>query len=644
MSPPLPASRGAGASVLAQARTYRRDIDGLRAIAILVVVLSHMRLAAAGGGFVGVDIFFVISGFLLTGNIAQSLADGKFSVAGFYERRIRRIFPALAAMAAATSVLVYLVFPPQALILYGQSLFAAIFSYSNFYFFTQSGYFSLTSTKMLLHTWSLGVEEQFYLVLPLCMLFAAKGPSKATRWVVGVLGAISFALAAHLTLVDRSLAFYMPYTRAWELLLGSALALKMVPSPSARWLRESLACISLLVILVCVYTYTSSTPFPGLTALPPCAAAAMLILIGERGSTSVSSFLTWRPFVFIGAISYSLYLWHWPVIMFFNLGIVPKMDFAHVPGLSVAKIVLSFALGTLSWRYIEQPFRTGRWKSAARTRVFQTAGAVALALSAVAATFIAGRGLPDRFPPAANIVGNYLIDRSATNGPQCFVETDFADFDSRRCLAQVPGRTNVLLLGDSHAKALWLGLARGMPHANVMYATGSSCPPIKGNYDRSTCGSLRRFIYSDYLPSHHVDMVILTEAWNSDADLQALAPALRWFATRKIPVFVIGPVPEYTASLPLLLALGLKWHIPALAEHRLLYNEGALDRALSTVLQRQPGVHYASVWRALCPADRCQEYADRDKYIPMLFDDNHVTDEGAALAVRRMQAAGQLPH
>ena len=157
--PPVPASREAAAVKLP--RRYRRDIDGLRAIAIISVVLSHMRIKPAAGGFIGVDIFFVISGFLLTGNISESLTAGKFSVARFYERRIRRIFPALAAMTAATSVLVYLVFPPQALILYGQSLFAAIFSYSNLYFLTQSGYFSLTSTKILLHTWSLGVEEQF---------------------------------------------------------------------------------------------------------------------------------------------------------------------------------------------------------------------------------------------------------------------------------------------------------------------------------------------------------------------------------------------------------------------------------------------------------------------------------------------------
>ena len=289
----------------------------------------------------------------------------------------------------------------------------------------------------------------------------------------------------------------------------------MVPSPSARWLREALACASLLVILACVYTYTSSTPFPGLAALAPCAAAATLILIGERESTSVTSFLAWSPVVFIGAISYSLYLWHWPVILFFDLGIVPKIDFAGVPGLSVCKIVLSFALGVLSWRFIEQPFRTGRWKSATRLRVFQTAAGFAAALSVVATTFVVGRGLPDRFPPAANVIGSYLIENSGKNGPKCFVETDFAYFDARGCLTQMRGKTNVILLGDSHANALWFGLSQSMPRANVMRATGSSCSPVKDHYDRSTCGSLRHFIYEDYLPKHHVDIAILTEAWNS---------------------------------------------------------------------------------------------------------------------------------
>jgi peptidoglycan/LPS O-acetylase OafA/YrhL len=626
-----------------QDRRYRPDIDGLRAIAIVTVVLSHMNVAATAGGFIGVDIFFVISGYLLTGNVHHAIAAGNFSVAGFYERRIRRIFPALVAMTAVTSVAVAVVFPPKVLIAYGLSLAAAIFSFSNFFFLTQAGYFAAPYTAALLHTWSLGVEEQFYLVLPLCMLLAARGPANATRWVVAILGIASFADAIYLTSVDRVVAFFVPWTRAWELLLGSAVALGMFPSPASRLLREAMAALALLLVLGCLFTYSPATPFPGLAAVPPTLAAALLIAAGHRGRTTIASFLYWRPVVFIGVISYSLYLWHWPVIVFLRLGVVPKIDVARIPLLAVAKIVLSFALGALSWRYVERPFRTGAFKTMSRERIFASAGFCVAALSVVAVVFVAGRGLPGRFPAQADRVGNYISEELRQHGPQCFIETSFSDFDPHFCLAQQPGKTNVLLLGDSHANALRFGLARSMPDANVMEATGSSCPPMRGNYDLSSCGSLRRYVYDDYLPAHHVDRVILTEKWNSAADFEALESALGWFSKRGIPVVVIGPGPEYTAPLPLLLALGLVWHDPTLAEGRLLRRMGELDREIDSEATGRPGLRYASVWRAVCPAGRCREYVDRTKGIPMLKDDNHLTDEGATFAVQRMQAAGEIP-
>lgn len=638
----MPGARLKRISAETQDRRYRPDIDGLRAIAIVTVVLSHMNISATAGGFVGVDIFFVISGYLLTGNIDHAIAAGKFSVAGFYERRIRRIFPALVAMTAITSIAVAVVFPPKALVVYGLSLLAAIFSYSNFFFLTQAGYFSVTFTKVLLHTWSLGVEEQFYLVLPVCMVLAARGPKNATRWVVAILGAVSFAAAVYLTNVDRSVAFFVPWTRGWELLLGSALALGLFTAPASRLLREAMAAAALALVLGCLFIYKDSTPFPGLAAVPPTLAAALLIAVGHRGRTAMTSFLYWRPVVFIGAISYSLYLWHWPVIVFLRLGVVPKLDVGAVPLLAVAKIVISVALGALSWRFIERPFRTGTFKTASRERIFAWAALSAAALSAVAVVFVAGRGLPGRFPAQADRVGNYITEAARPHGPQCFVENRFSDFAANFCLAQRPGKTNILLLGDSHANALWRGLARSMPDANVMEATGSSCPPMRGNYDRSICGALRRFVYDDYLPAHHVDSVILTENWNSAADFDALESALGWLHERGIPVLVIGPGPEYSAPLPFLLALGIVWHDPALAQGRLLRRMGELDREIDSKAAGRPGLRYASLWRAVCPAERCLEYADPAKGIPMLSDDNHLTIAGATLAVRRMQAAGEI--
>jgi peptidoglycan/LPS O-acetylase OafA/YrhL len=625
------------------ARAYRPDIDGLRAVAIVLVVLSHLGLKKTAGGFVGVDIFFVISGYLLTGNIAHSIATGRFSIAGFYERRIRRIFPALVVMLVATSILAYAVFPSKALVLFGESLAAALFSYSNFYFFTQpDGYFSNTFTKLLLHTWSLGVEEQFYLVLPVCMLWAARRQAKATRWFVCILGIVSFSCATYFTYADRNLAFYMPYTRAWEFLIGSALALRMLPSPQSRPLREAMAASSVLLIGYCLVSYTASTSFPGLAALAPCVAAALLISIGERGRTTIGSFLTWRPIVFIGVISYSLYLWHWPVMLFLRLGLVPDYGKLHV--LAVAKIALSLILATLSWRFIERPFLVGRWRSLPKANVFLAAGFCTAAVAVVAIAFVGGRGLPQRLPATADIAGNYLYHDSTRRAPGCFVETNFAVFDPAICLARKPYKINLLLFGDSHANSLWFGLSQSLADANVLQATASACAPVRGNYDSSACGSLRRFMYERYLPKHRVDMVILTEAWRTPADLEVLEPALVWFRANRIPVIVIGPGPEYSAALPLLLSLGERWHVPGLAAHRLIRKAGDLDRMLGSKLAARAGVRYASVWQALCSADRCQEYVDRERGIPTLLDHEHLSDEGAILAVRRMLSAGEFRH
>jgi peptidoglycan/LPS O-acetylase OafA/YrhL len=608
----LPGTDAAQASDVTLITGYRPDIDGLRAVAIVLVVLSHMGIKWVAGGFVGVDIFFVISGYLLTGNIAHNIMTGNFSVASFYERRIRRIVPALVAMLAVTSLLAYFVLPSKALILYAESVLSATFSYSNVYFlFQPDGYFALTFTKFLLHTWSLGVEEQFYLVLPVCMLWAAKRRRDSTRMLVLTVGLGSFVCASYLSFTDRSLAFYMPYTRAWELLLG------------------------------CTALYSASTPFPGLAALPPCAAAATLILIGERGRTAASAFLSWAPAVFIGAISYSLYLWHWPVIMFLRLGIVP--DYGSIHALAALKILISVVIATISWRFVEQPFRTGRWKSMPRSRVFQIAAACAATLALVAILCVAGKGLPGRFPGNADVVGNYLFHDSTRKSPSCFVEEDFATFNSRLCLASNSTKSNVLLFGDSHANSLWLGLAESLPRTNVMQATASSCPPVIGHFDQSACGALRRFIYQDYLPAHHVDTVILTEAWNSMADYKALEPALQWFRSHHTRAIVIGPAPDYTGALPLLLAIGDKWQLPLLAEHRLVSRMGILDGDLAEQLRRRNDARYASIWRALCPKNHCEEYADRGRLIPMLLDSSHLGDEGARLAAERMLAVGELP-
>ena len=296
---------------------YRPDIDGLRAIAVLSVLAYHLRINMFRGGFVGVDVFFVISGYLISAIILKDIAAGTFSIVSFYERRVRRIFPALIALFVGTTLLAYFFFLPTELIGFAKSLLAALFSVSNFYFWRHSGYFSApVDTKPLIHTWSLAVEEQFYIFLPIFLFLAHRFFPRRLRTSIVVIALGSFVLSAVGAYRDPTAAFYLPHTRAWELLLGVLISLDVFPAIRGPVLRNVSTICGLGLISAAVFGFSAYTPFPGIAALLPCVGAALIIAAGRSGNSLVGRMLSLKPMVFIGLISYSLYLWHWPIIVF----------------------------------------------------------------------------------------------------------------------------------------------------------------------------------------------------------------------------------------------------------------------------------------------------------------------------------------
>ena len=296
---------------------YRPDIDGLRAIAVLAVVLYHANIQPFGGGYVGVDVFFVISGYLITSLIHEHCRTGQFSIVQFYERRVRRIFPALFATVAFCFLVGCLLMMPLDYKQFGYSAVANALFASNLLFWLKTGYFDTDAeVKPLLHTWSLGVEEQFYILFPCLLLLLYK------FWRNGVASILSLLLIASLFLSvwqvydQPTSAFYLPLGRAWELLVGALLALSRDRLPHRVFFDGVLGLLGMALIFGSIFSLTADTPFPGLAALPACLGTAAIIYSGEQSKHFVPRLLSLRIVVLLGIISYSLYLWHWPLLVF----------------------------------------------------------------------------------------------------------------------------------------------------------------------------------------------------------------------------------------------------------------------------------------------------------------------------------------
>jgi peptidoglycan/LPS O-acetylase OafA/YrhL len=335
--------------------TYRNDIQGLRGVSVLAVVVFHLALGLPGG-FVGVDVFFVISGFLMTGIISDEyIRRGTLSFGEFYSRRIRRIFPALLAMILLTTALGYFLLLPGDYKEFAQSGLYAALSLGNVFFFFSTGYFDIPSeSKGLLHTWSLGVEEQFYLIWPpimFALLAVAKGRRASMAWLLLCIVGAGFLASVYGVLANPKAAFYLLHARLWELAAGGLLV--FVPRLRSRGLNELLPAAGLALILWSVFFLSPAGLFPGWNALPAVAGAA-LIINPASASSSVARVLALQPLPFLGRISYSLYLWHWPLIVFwrqYRSG--AALTIAEAGILAGASVLVAFA----SWKWVEQPFR-----------------------------------------------------------------------------------------------------------------------------------------------------------------------------------------------------------------------------------------------------------------------------------------------
>jgi peptidoglycan/LPS O-acetylase OafA/YrhL len=512
--------------------SYRPEIDGLRAIAILAVVFFHVGLGCPGG-YIGVDVFFVISGYLISSLILKDLRLGTFSLANFWERRVRRIFPALAACVLGTLVAAWFLLLPEDLENLGKSTVAQTLLAANFYFWRTTNYFGgANEEKPLLHTWSLAVEEQFYLLLPLLLLAAFRFPSlrrPGTLVALILLGlAGSLSIAAWGVKHQPFATFFLLPTRAWELLCGVLVAaLPTSAIPNSHLTRESASWLGLGAILLPVWLYGDTPPFPGLAALPPCLGTALFIwgtgrrseVGSQRSDVSCSTprdhgqadpptsslmphaacimpaascrmplasrLLSTRPVVFIGLISYSLYLWHWPVIVFCSYWKTAPFS----PVIRWALIGISVVLAMLSWRYVETPFRTRRICGRSRD-VFLLLTGISTITIVIGGCLVLSHGVPERIPIAAQSALQALRWDAETWKQYSSVANDIDNlsdilndslpqFGSKNIAKTTP---RFLILGDSHAKCAipvfdQLGRKYGIAGTAI---THNATPPLAG--------------------------------------------------------------------------------------------------------------------------------------------------------------------
>lgn len=626
---------------------YRRDIDGLRALAVLAVIIFHTKDDMMRGGFAGVDIFFVISGFLITSILKRDLHQGNFSIADFYERRARRIMPALLTVIAVSLIIFSFSLFPLDYAQAAKSSIAAIFSVSNIFFWSAIDYFSPAAEEMpLLHTWSLGVEEQYYLIFPILLFYLDKYfPEKRVAWILTALGLASLAFAEYASRAHPSFAFYWLPARFWELALGGLLAY-LPYRDFAPKISHALSVSGLLMIVATYTFYDDKTPFPGVAALLPCVGAALIII--SRDGFASQKILGHASLNLIGRMSYSLYLWHWPVLAFYRTRFEEQTNFG-----ALCTLVVTFALAWLSWRFVETPFRNRAFLN--QRQVFFLSLLAMLLLTGASYFIITKDGLPDRFSPRIMALAAASGDYKGTVFEHC-VEPEkqidencfFGDMSQKKVTA--------IIWGDSHAGANSPAVDEWARkhHIRGIKMTKSSCPGFTGNYEfkysDEPCREFNKRVWDYINTNENIHHVIFSGRWAPVADVMkfdgkqengfytALSHTAEQLRQKgKQPYFIASePEPDFDAPrcLSRRESFGDKFFPCELTtlEDYMDHEKNALA-AFSALAENYPVFFPHSV---LCDKKECRVQNGEDV---LYFDDDHLSRKGALYIVPGMTKA-----
>jgi len=646
---------------------YRPEIDGLRALAIIPVVFFHGGFSLVSGGFVGVDVFFVISGYLITLLIYKDISNNSFSPKKFYERRIKRLFPALFFVAACCSTIAWFLYQPYDLEDFYGSL-ASVFAFlSNVHFYHHSGYFDPSSElNPLLHTWSLTVEEQFYFVFPWLLILAFKMGRKAVWIGVSSLIIISFCLAEWRLQGKPMAAFYFLYARGWELMIGSFCALLVtdtnIISKISKVYKECLAWLGLLLILYSIIFFNGATPAAGRYTLIPTIGTALIILFSSSNG-SLGKLLSHRLLVFIGLLSYSTYLWHQPLLAFSRYYLGEDFDL----GVSGVLCLLSFVFGYFSWRFIEKPFRYGSFGWSRQRRVYTTFAALSVSIVILSSYGKNERGFPQRLD--VDVRSIYQTAGQYEQVETCFV-TVSDTFELSQCLASKAEHKKALIIGDSHAASLFPSLKREFEEKNwnLSMLTYARCVPFISEAYLQKYKSESRFYSKHITPRcQNVKESFKTGIENNDFDLViVLNHYNNWmgpYEDHSFPEFwdmyietvvehfgkekllILGSLPVWMDDLPKLIVedyvQGGNFMGPSFTG--LFDKELSLDEFMAQDLNKRE-IRFLSSMKAFCSPEGCKRtgVSGSGERIAVAYDEAHLSPAGSNVLSKHIVSSTDL--
>jgi peptidoglycan/LPS O-acetylase OafA/YrhL len=644
---------------------YRAEIDGLRALAVLPVILFHAGFELFSGGFVGVDVFFVISGYLITTILIEDIENKRFSIINFYERRARRILPALFFVMLVCIPFAWMWMLPSQMKDFSQSLFAVSLFASNILFWRESGYFAPAAEEMpLLHTWSLAVEEQYYVLFPIFLILAWRFGKSRVFWMIVVMAAFSLLLSEWGWRNKPTANFYLAPTRAWELFAGSIAA--FIVQKQGVQKNNFLSLIGLAAIIFSIFVFDEATPFPSLYALVPVLGVVLLVLYADK-KTFAAKLLGTKGFVGVGLISYSAYLWHQPLFAFAQVKSIIKPSYYQMAFLAL----LSLSLAYLSWRFIETPFRSKKKMSRSKIFAFSLSGLVMFSMLGLYGHI--KNGLYERFPDHIAQILSVDMNKFEDSVRQCWdALEDSPNLNAACSLGAINEKNSFALIGDSHAGALQKTLSNtaseiGISGIGLSY---QSCPPLANANDTlndDICTNLRDSIFSvegiQSLP-HNVIVsarwALLTkkERYLNDSGVRESGSDWVWdLNSDDDDDYTEAMKNEITSSLNLIVASGrhliivypvpkMGWEVPMQLAHSLIIKDTLTDLSASVgvesfqirnvaafaALDAVGGENLSGIITRIYPHEilceqRCLAHLNG---IPLYFDDDHLSQLGAS--------------